>query len=397
MNNKGFSLAEVVVAAGLLGVVSLGVMRLVDNMMKSQKTFETQSEVTLVTNGIAQTLTNEKACENTFTGINLAANTSVGSIQNSNAADVFVVGSQYGNRKVILTGLDVENISLASDGTSKVGTFDLVIGIQKTSNVAQGAQNLRKVVTLSVVTDLADNFVGCFNSAAGATKNSCENIGGTFNSASQSCDLVPYPGIAAIPNDAAAQQQAVSQRYIDGLITDLDARYLFKGTESLAASPTVNTTVIGDSATTDNITLNARMTVSGNSTFTGTALFNEHITVANGKYIAMQSDKRLKRNIHPLENVLKDLEKLSGVRFKWKADDRRDIGVLAQDLEKVYPSLVVKNRTSGVLLVKYPQLTAVAIQAVKELHEENKILRKRVDEMQQAICEISPNSKICIK
>ena len=397
MNNKGFSLAEVVVAAGLLGVVSLGVMRLVDNMMKSQKTFETQSEITLVSNGIAQALVNEKACENTFAGINLGANTSVPSIQNSNGASIFDVGSQYGNRKVLLTGLDVQNISLTSDGTSKVGTFDLVVGMDKLSSQTQGATSVRKVITISVVTDLADDFTGCFSSAAGATKNACENIGGTFNSASQSCDLVPYPGIAAIPNDATAQQQAVSQRYIDGLITDLDARYLFKGTESLSASPTVNTTVIGDSATTDNITLNARMTVSGNSVFTGTALFNEHITVANGKYIAMESDKRLKQNIEPMQNVLERLQGLSGVNFKWKSDDRNDVGVIAQDLQKIYPELVVTNRATGVLLVKYPQLSAVAIQAVKELHRENKKLKQELKEMHEAICDISPSSKICTK
>jgi prepilin-type N-terminal cleavage/methylation domain-containing protein len=397
LNQKGFTLAEIVVAAGLLGIVSLGVMRLVDNMNKSQKTFETKSEIVLVTNSIAQSLTNEEACKNTFSGINLVTDSSVASIQNSTGASIFDVGSVYGNRSVRLTSLDIDNVSLANDGSSKSGTFELLIGLEKLNSQNQGGLAITKRVTISVITDLSDDFVGCFNSAAGATKNSCENIGGTFDSASQNCDLVPYPGIASIPTDPSAQREAISQKYIDDLINDLDARYIFKGNDDLSLSLPINTTTIGNNATADTVTLNSRVTIQGATTVNGTVQFNEHVTVANGKYIAMESDKRLKKNIKPIKNVLSSISAIRGVHFDWRNSGNADIGVIAQEIRKVYPDLVVRDKESGVFLVKYPQLSAIAIEAVKALKKENTKLKSDIAELKSVVCEIERTASICQK
>jgi len=390
--NAGFSLGEVMVAAALLGIVSLGVMRLVSNMSKSQKTFETASEITTISNGINQILTNEKACEQTFTGTSFGAASSITDIRNSTGDAVFSVGSTYGNRTVELLNLDIQNISLSTDGTSKSGTFDLAVRMRKTSRQAQGAKEVVKRIRVSVVTDLADNFASCFYSAAGATKNSCENVGGTFDTATQNCTLVPFPGIAAIPNTVAGQQQAVSQRYIndllDDLYNDLDARYLEKGTEDLDNAVPPNVTVIGNS-TSDTVRLNSTLVVDGVSTF------NENILVANGKYVALQSDKRLKKNVKPLDKVLKKISKVRGVSFEWKESKSQDIGVIAQNIQKVFPELVVEEANSGKLMVKYPQLSAVNLQAVNELVIRNDNLESEVKSLKSALCSLHPELKVC--
>jgi len=52
-----------------------------------------------------------------------------------------------------------------------------------------------------------------------------------------------------------------------------------------------------------------------------------------------------------------------------------DVGVIAQEVEKVLPELVT-TRDNGYKAVKYDKLTAVLIQAVKELSERVKILEK---------------------
>lgn len=84
------------------------------------------------------------------------------------------------------------------------------------------------------------------------------------------------------------------------------------------------------------------------------------------------SDKRLKDQIHPIEGALDKLDKIKGVEFTWngKTDRKgeKDIGVIAQDVEKIFPSLV-KTDLKGYKTVSYTGLIGPLIQAVKELRD----------------------------
>ena len=61
----------------------------------------------------------------------------------------------------------------------------------------------------------------------------------------------------------------------------------------------------------------------------------------------------------------------------------KHIGVVAQELEKEYPELVVNDERTGYKAVAYDKLTAVLIEAVKELKNQNQS-QKEVLEKQQA-------------
>lgn len=89
------------------------------------------------------------------------------------------------------------------------------------------------------------------------------------------------------------------------------------------------------------------------------------------------SDERLKENIQELDGALDKVKALRGVTFDWKelsAEERKtihsheghDLGVIAQEVQAVYPELV-HQRDHGYLSVDYVKLTAVLIEAVKEL------------------------------
>lgn len=80
------------------------------------------------------------------------------------------------------------------------------------------------------------------------------------------------------------------------------------------------------------------------------------------------SDARLKTNIAPLTNALALVEALQGVRFDRKSDGVSSIGVIAQQLREVVPELVVES-DDGMLSVAYGNITALLIEAVKELSE----------------------------
>lgn len=80
------------------------------------------------------------------------------------------------------------------------------------------------------------------------------------------------------------------------------------------------------------------------------------------------SDRRLKTDIKPLgANVLNQIDRLNGYYFKWKRNGHSDIGVIAQEVEKVFPDIVSAG-PDGMLGVEYSNLVAPLIEAVKELH-----------------------------
>ncbi|MBY0427794.1 MAG: tail fiber domain-containing protein [Alphaproteobacteria bacterium] len=96
------------------------------------------------------------------------------------------------------------------------------------------------------------------------------------------------------------------------------------------------------------------------------------------------SDERLKKNIVPLEDSLKKIMMLKGHAFEWKRNDEKTIGLIAQEVQAVYPELVNKG-TDGMLGVDYGKLIAPVIEAIKELKKENDELKVQVQELKASI------------
>ncbi len=93
------------------------------------------------------------------------------------------------------------------------------------------------------------------------------------------------------------------------------------------------------------------------------------------------SDVNLKTEIRQIEGAVAQCQKLRGVEFKWKGgDDQRDqLGVIAQEVEGVYPALVAE--VDGHKRVDYGKLVGLLIEAVKELKAEGTALRAELEEL----------------
>jgi Chaperone of endosialidase len=108
--------------------------------------------------------------------------------------------------------------------------------------------------------------------------------------------------------------------------------------------------------------------------------------------IFLSSDARLKTDVAPITGALAKLQEIRGVAFSRHTPDipfdrsiqRRDVGVIAQEVEAVFPELVDSGsgRYKG---VNYIGLTGVLIEASKELKENYDMLRRRIEALEKAI------------
>lgn len=89
------------------------------------------------------------------------------------------------------------------------------------------------------------------------------------------------------------------------------------------------------------------------------------------------SDKRLKTNIKPLENS-KDILKITPVRFDWIKDWKKDIWIIAQEVEKYFPEFV-ETDDKWFKAVNYPKLVIPLMKVVKEQQNEIETLKNKLD------------------
>lgn len=100
-------------------------------------------------------------------------------------------------------------------------------------------------------------------------------------------------------------------------------------------------------------------------------LINNDLIVTGSLYNT--SDERLKDNINDLETLKIDsLFTLNPMHFTYKNDNKKRVhyGILAQDIEKVFPELVENNNINGYKTVNYQELIPIIIAKMKIMQSE---------------------------
>ena len=92
--------------------------------------------------------------------------------------------------------------------------------------------------------------------------------------------------------------------------------------------------------------------------------------------VTAYSDARLKHDVKTLGNALGTVQRLRGVSYKWNRDNSAGIGFIAQEVEAVCPELVLDGAHKS---VAYGNVTAILVEAVKELLAEVNQLRAELD------------------
>ena len=81
--------------------------------------------------------------------------------------------------------------------------------------------------------------------------------------------------------------------------------------------------------------------------------------------VTQNSDITLKKDVEPLQDCLNKVTQLLGINFTYKSNNEKSMGLVAQDVEKVFPELI--RGEEGNKSLNYMGLTGALIEAIKEL------------------------------
>lgn len=176
-----------------------------------------------------------------------------------------------------------------------------------------------------------------------------------------------FTGAVTVPTPTTASH-AATKGYVDSAIVSLPSgtrgqTLRHNGTTWIANSVLyVNASNVGIGTTTPDT---YKLRVAGQVAATG---------------FIYDSDRNLKKNIKTLDHSLEKILALRGVSFTWRENDTNSIGVIAQEVEKVYPELVTTS--NGTKAVQYGNLVAPLIEAIKEQQARIEILERRISELE---------------
>jgi hypothetical protein len=289
----------------------------------------------------------------------------------------------------------VSGTGLSGSSSSEGGTFTV------TSNATNA-----NTASAIVARDASGNFAAgtitaalTGNASTATTLQTARTIGGvSFNGAAN----INLPGVnttgnqntsgssASCTGNAATATVLQTARTIGGVSFNGSANINLPGVNTGGNQNTSGTSAISTAATVTTSSAasafkvpfaNTTASTTGNygllQDSTATFTYNPSTNVVEAGTFNTTSDISLKENICTFENAMDVVAGLRGVRFTWKKNGIKTVGLIAQEVEKVLPELIGTNADTGLKSVSYANMVAVLIEAVKELKAEIEELKKR--------------------
>jgi hypothetical protein len=160
---------------------------------------------------------------------------------------------------------------------------------------------------------------------------------------------------------------------------DFDAEYVFAPT----FRPTADLIVFQGYRTTSSAG-DVIMRLSSNVTSTNQAKFevdaDGDVKSRTNSYAGF-SDARYKENIEPARDYLEDLREVDVVTFNWQGSDQKLLGVTAQQIQPIFPSMVAEDE-DGTLSVRYSVFVPMLVTAVQSLADKVDALTARIEALE---------------
>ena len=132
-------------------------------------------------------------------------------------------------------------------------------------------------------------------------------------------------------------------------------------TGSLFVSGTVSGSFIGNGS---------GLTGVGGFPHTGSADISGTLLVTGSAFVTSLTETsalRYKKYVKDLNSETDNIYQLRPVHFRWRDDNRKDYGLIAEEVEKIYPDLVTKGDNGDALGISYTKLTALLVKTIQEL------------------------------
>lgn len=431
-NSRGMSLMETVVASAISIVIAMGVMQINQNASKGMSRVEAKADLVdfrvnikqklaKTTTGGTKFCTNAltKAGANYFNGsTNVAADVTANRFSADGAFDDLVVGQNMPGapsmrvesitRKAFANNSDPLNPVVATNGVQ--GRCDLLVELTNTRISQQGSF----FVTIPIVCTVDDTATPSLESCTVTTEDASDGVGQMVDDGSGS-EVMEFPGGLGGPRMALGDVEAYDAlnggAAPTGSLSTIDATltlFPMPGTNDsplgggLLAGidmPNNGTITWGDTLGSETMAMygdETTMTIYMTDTLDVGQKIDSRILEAT---VAMyspnyyySSDERYKRDIEDIENASESLAELRGVTYFMRRDefpdkgfeDTKQIGLIAQEVEAVFPELV-HTAGDGYKSVKYGNVVAILIEAVKEQMDEIKHNRELFENMHYGI------------
>src|SRR5262249_4771877 len=100
------------------------------------------------------------------------------------------------------------------------------------------------------------------------------------------------------------------------------------------------------------------------------------------------SSLRYKTDVRPFSSGLDIVQRLRPITFNWKQGGTRDVGLAAEEVEKVEPLLTFRNDKGEIEGVKYNELSAVFVNAFVEQQAQIQKQQNQIRQQRQQIAEL---------
>jgi hypothetical protein len=284
--------------------------------------------------------------ENTHLGDQALASTKPG-VQNT-AIGFQAMQKTSGGTANTATGYVALKSNTTGDGNTATGNRALASNTTGQANMANGTQAL------------FSNMTGKFNTAIG-TMSLYNNRAGERNTAI---------GFSALENSTGSFNVALGAGAGSGVITANDVICIGR---SVAGVDVSGTCFIGN--------------IRGVTTQNGNAL--PVVIDGAGQLGTMSSSKRFKKEIKPMENASDSLLRLNPVTFHYKSDgtDTPQFGLIAEDVAKVNPDLVVRDDSGEIYTVRYDAVNAMLLNEFLKEHQTVQGQQKEIDALKAELKE----------
>jgi hypothetical protein len=127
----------------------------------------------------------------------------------------------------------------------------------------------------------------------------------------------------------------------------------------------------------------------GDFEFYDNGIIEARIANGTGVYSAV-SDENAKTGLMPMEEVLPKITQLEVKRYHFKNDPtmRNHYGLVAQELEKVFPENVYSNgdgASNGFYTVDYSSLSVIALKAIQEQQAQIEALKSEIEALKALV------------